>query len=94
MSTGEEERDSSLSVTDQPVEEQTEEGQEQEAKRKLEIDVQIQDVGPCKKRLKVAGCPVYFWTHGQVEDYLNRAGLKLSTSEVYGQLFCVESIPI
>ncbi len=53
MSTGEEERDSSLSVTDQPVEEQTEEGQEEEAKRKLEIDVLIQDVGPCKKHLKV-----------------------------------------
>ena len=40
-------------MTDQPAEEQTEEGQEQEAKRKLEIDVQIQDVGPCKKHLKV-----------------------------------------
>jgi trigger factor len=53
MSTGEEERDSSLSVTDQPVEEQTEERLKEEAKRRLEIEVLIQDVGPCKKHLKV-----------------------------------------
>src|SRR5262245_21936186 len=51
MSTGEEERDTSVSVTDQPADETTE--QEQEAKRKLGIDVQIKDVGPCKKHLKV-----------------------------------------
>ena len=47
-----------------------------------------------KRRLKIAGCPVYFWSHDQVEDYLRRAGFKLTTSEVYGQLFCVESVPI
>jgi SAM-dependent methyltransferase len=47
-----------------------------------------------KKRLTIAGCPVYFWTYGQVEDYLSRAGFKLTSSEVYGQLFCVESIPL
>ena len=52
MSSGEE-HDASVSVTDQPAEEQAEEGKEPEAKRKLEIDVQIQDVGPCKKHLKV-----------------------------------------
>src|SRR3954463_4897563 len=52
MSTGEEERDSSLSVTDEPVEGKAEEGQE-EAKHRLAIDVQIENVGPCKKHLKV-----------------------------------------
>ena len=40
-------------MTEQPEQEQAEEGQEPAAKRKLEIDVQIQDVGPCKKHLKV-----------------------------------------
>lgn len=44
-----------------------------------------------KRRLKVAGCPVYFWTHEQVEDYLTKAGFSLTSSEIYGQLFCVES---
>ena len=47
-----------------------------------------------KRRLKIAGCPVYFWSHDQVEDCLRGAGFKLTTSEVYGQLFCVESVPI
>lgn len=47
-----------------------------------------------KQRLKMVGCPVYFWTHDQVEDYLRRAGFKLTTSEIYGQLFCVESTPV
>ena len=47
-----------------------------------------------KRRLKMVGCPVYFWTHDQVEDYLQRAGFKLTTSEIYGQLFCVESTPV
>jgi SAM-dependent methyltransferase len=44
-----------------------------------------------KRRLKVAGCPVYFWTHKQVEDYLTEAGFSITSSEIYGQLFCVES---
>ena len=47
-----------------------------------------------KRRLKVAGCPVYFWTHAEVEDYLRRAGFAITTSEIYGQLFCVESRPV
>jgi trigger factor len=51
MSTGEEERDTSVSVSDQPADEQAD--HEQEAKRRLEIDVQIKDVGPCKKHIKV-----------------------------------------
>jgi len=44
-----------------------------------------------KRRLKVEGCPVYFWTHEQVEDYLKKAGFSITSSEIYGQLFCVES---
>jgi ubiquinone/menaquinone biosynthesis C-methylase UbiE len=44
-----------------------------------------------KARLKVAGCPVYFWTRPQVEDYLNRAGLRAASWEQHGQLYCVES---
>jgi ubiquinone/menaquinone biosynthesis C-methylase UbiE len=44
-----------------------------------------------KARLKVAGCPVYFWTRPQVEDYLNRAGFRAASWEQHGQLYCVES---
>jgi SAM-dependent methyltransferase len=47
-----------------------------------------------KKRLKIAGCPVYFWTASQIEDYLRRAGFRMVTSEIYGQLYCVESVPV
>jgi SAM-dependent methyltransferase len=44
-----------------------------------------------KQRLKLAGCPVYFWTLSQVEEYLRRAGFVMSSSEIYGQLYCVEA---
>jgi SAM-dependent methyltransferase len=44
-----------------------------------------------KRRLKIAGCPVYFWTHTQVEEYLTKAGFSIESYEIYGQLFCVES---
>ncbi len=53
MSNGGDERDASVSVTDQPGDEPSEQGEEAKAKQKLELDVQIQDVGPCKKHLKV-----------------------------------------
>src|SRR5271166_4656697 len=53
MSHGTDERDTSVSVTDHPGDEPSEQGEEVKAKRKLELDVQIQDVGPCKKHLKV-----------------------------------------
>ncbi len=53
MSHGEDERDASVSVTDHPGDEPAEQGAEVKAKRKLELDVQIQDVGSCKKHLKV-----------------------------------------
>jgi SAM-dependent methyltransferase len=44
-----------------------------------------------KRRLKIAGCPVYFWTRDQVDDYLRRAGFAVQSCEIYGQLYCVES---
>ncbi len=51
MSRGDIEEEGSVSLTDRPLEESA--GAGQEPKRKLAIDVQIQDVGPCKKHLKV-----------------------------------------
>jgi trigger factor len=50
MSTGESEDDVSAAVAEGP--DQTESG-EQEAKRKLELEVAITDAGPCKKHLKI-----------------------------------------
>lgn len=47
-----------------------------------------------KQRLKLAGCPVYFWTLSQVEEYLRRAGFVISSSEIYGQLYCVEATAV
>ena len=44
-----------------------------------------------KARLRAAGCPVYFWTRPQVEDYLKRAGFRASSWQQHGQLYCVES---
>ena len=44
-----------------------------------------------KARLRVAGCPVYFWTRPQVEDYLQRAGFRASSWQQHGHLNCVES---
>ena len=49
MIDAEDERDTSVSVTDRS----SEQADLAEAKRKLELDVHIQDVGPCKKHLKV-----------------------------------------
>src|SRR5581483_803318 len=47
-----------------------------------------------KVRLKVAGCPVYFWTYSEVEDCLRRAQFAVKSREIYGQLLCVEAIPV
>ena len=47
-----------------------------------------------KVRLKVDGCPVYFFTLPQVEDYLKRAGFRIERYEVLGQLFCVRSTAV
>ena len=46
-----------------------------------------------KVRLKVAGCPVYFWRMQQVESYLNQAGFRIESCEVLGQLYCVRARP-
>jgi SAM-dependent methyltransferase len=47
-----------------------------------------------RQRLKLAGCPVYFWSLSEVEKYLHSAGFVISSSEVYGQLYCVEATAI
>ncbi len=46
-----------------------------------------------KVRLKVAGCPVYFWRMSEVENYLNQAGFRIESCEVLGQLYCVRARP-
>jgi 2-polyprenyl-3-methyl-5-hydroxy-6-metoxy-1,4-benzoquinol methylase len=45
-------------------------------------------------RLKVAGCPVYFFTQQQVEDYLQRAGFRVESHEILGQLYCVRATAV
>jgi 2-polyprenyl-3-methyl-5-hydroxy-6-metoxy-1,4-benzoquinol methylase len=47
-----------------------------------------------KVRLKVDGCPVYFWHWPQVAHYLSRAGFHVESHEVLGQLQCVKSTAI
>lgn len=47
-----------------------------------------------KVRLKAAGCPVYFWHLAQVEDYLQRAGFRVDSRQILGQLHCVRSTAI
>ncbi len=44
-----------------------------------------------KVRLKADGCPVYFFTLPQVEGYLQRAGFRVESREILGQLHCVRS---
>jgi 2-polyprenyl-3-methyl-5-hydroxy-6-metoxy-1,4-benzoquinol methylase len=45
-------------------------------------------------RLKVAGCPVYFFTLSQVEDCLRRAGFRVDSHEILGQLHCVRATAV
>lgn len=47
-----------------------------------------------KVRLKAEGCPVYFFTLPQVEAYLQKAGFRVESREVLGQLHCVRSTAI
>ena len=47
-----------------------------------------------KMRLQAEGCPVYFWHLAQVEDYLQRAGFRVDSREILGQLHCVRSTAI
>ncbi len=44
-----------------------------------------------KVRLKADGCPVYFFHLDQVKDYLQRAGFRVESNEILGQLHCVRS---
>jgi len=44
-----------------------------------------------KARLTVAGCPVYFWSRTEVDEYLKQAGFRVDSCEVHGQLYCVEA---
>ena len=45
-------------------------------------------------RLKADGCPVYFFTQEQAEDYLKRAGFRIDSHEILGQLHCIRSTAI
>ncbi len=47
-----------------------------------------------KVRLKVAGCPVYFWRQAEVESYLDRAGFQVESCELLGQLYCIRARPV
>jgi 2-polyprenyl-3-methyl-5-hydroxy-6-metoxy-1,4-benzoquinol methylase len=44
-----------------------------------------------KVRLKADGCPVYFFTLEQATDYLQRAGFRVESHEILGQLHCIRS---
>ncbi len=45
-------------------------------------------------RLKALGCPVYFFQREQAEDYLRRAGFRVDSCEVLGQLYCMQATPV
>ncbi len=47
-----------------------------------------------KVRLKADGCPVYFFTQEQVDDYLKQANFRVDSREILGQLHCVKSTAI
>jgi 2-polyprenyl-3-methyl-5-hydroxy-6-metoxy-1,4-benzoquinol methylase len=47
-----------------------------------------------KVRLKADGCPVYFFTQAQAEDYSKRAGFRIDSHEILGQLHCIRSTAI
>ena len=46
-----------------------------------------------KVRLKLAGCPVYFWNLSQIHSLLQLAGFRVVSCEIHGQLYCVEALP-
>jgi len=47
-----------------------------------------------KVRLKLAGCPVHFFTRARVYQMLESSGFRVERCEVVGKLFCVESRPV
>jgi 2-polyprenyl-3-methyl-5-hydroxy-6-metoxy-1,4-benzoquinol methylase len=42
-----------------------------------------------KIRLRLKGCPVFFYSKAKIENELNKAGFKKIEIEILGQLFCV-----
>src|ERR1700722_19826259 len=47
-----------------------------------------------KVRLKADGCPVYFFTQAQVDDYLKKATFRVDSRDILGQPPCVKSTAI
>jgi len=45
-------------------------------------------------RLKITGCPVYFWRPEQIKAYLEQAGFRMDSIEICGQLYFVKSTPV
>lgn len=45
-----------------------------------------------KARLSVLGCPVYFYRQDEVTRLLTEAGFVIKSTEVIGQLYCVETM--
>ena len=42
-----------------------------------------------KIRLSLKGCPVYFYSKGQLDELLKKSGFKRYESEIVGQLICI-----
>jgi 2-polyprenyl-3-methyl-5-hydroxy-6-metoxy-1,4-benzoquinol methylase len=47
-----------------------------------------------KVRLKADGCPVYFFTREQAENYLQQAGFRVDSHEILGQLHCIRATAV
>jgi SAM-dependent methyltransferase len=46
-----------------------------------------------KVRLRLKGCPVFFYTRGQVVDLMTRAGFDVERAEVCGKIYWVSGTP-
>jgi ubiquinone/menaquinone biosynthesis C-methylase UbiE len=47
-----------------------------------------------KVRLTALGCPVYFFSRDEVYGYLERAGFRVDSCEVIGQLYCAAATAV
>jgi ubiquinone/menaquinone biosynthesis C-methylase UbiE len=47
-----------------------------------------------KVRLNVLGCPVYFFSRDEVYQYLQKAGFRVDSCEVIGQLHCAAATAV
>jgi SAM-dependent methyltransferase len=47
-----------------------------------------------KVRLTALGCPVYFFSKGEVVSYLEKTGFKVMSVETVGKLHCVDAVPV